>query len=125
MCPNLGSNFVRSKLFASYLDNIFGKSIQFCITGGSHISDQTLRIINGIGYPLVNGFGSTEIGISSFASPKPLKVRISESIGKPFDTFEYKLGEHDELLVKGKSAYHAMLVDGKWKIRNKQEFIIK
>ena len=123
MCPNLGSNFVRSKLFASYLDNIFGKSIQFCITGGSHISDQTLRIINGIGYPLVNGFGSTEIGISSFASPKPLKVRISESIGKPFDTFEYKLGEHDELLVKGKSAYHAMLVDGKWKIRNKQEFI--
>lgn len=123
MCPNSGSNFVRTKLFASYLDNIFGKSIQFCITGGSHISEETLQIINGIGYPLVNGFGSTEIGISSFASPKPLKTRISESIGKPFDTFEYKFGENDELLVKGKSAYHAMLVDGEWKIRDKGEFI--
>lgn len=118
-----GPNFVKNKLFASYLDNIFGKSIQFCISGGSYISKNTLRVINGLGYPLVNGFGSTEIGISSFADPKHVANRLDNSIGKPFDTFEYQIGENNELLVKGKSTYNSILENGEFIKREKSEFI--
>lgn len=123
LMPRKGPNFVKNKLFASYLDNIFGKSIQFCITGGSYISENTLRVINGLGYPLVNGYGSTEIGISSFVDPKRVKNRLKNDIGIPFDTFKYEVSKDNELLVKGNSTYHAILVDGKFVERDHASFI--
>lgn len=121
--PKRGPRFVKNKLFSKYLDQIFGKSIQFCITGGSYISENTLKVINGIGYPLVNGFGSTEIGISSFANPKNIKSRVTNTIGKPFDGFKYQLGNNHELLVNGNSLYHSMLQDGEFIKRDKEEFL--
>ena len=106
-----------------YLKDILGPSIQFCITGGSQITNETLKIVNAIGYPLVNGYGSTEIGISSFANPKKLKTRVIDSIGVPFKYFEYSLSAENELLVKGSSTYHAILKNGEWEIRDKSSFI--
>lgn len=121
--PLTGARFVRNKLFKQYLDNIFGPTINVCITGGAAISKNTLRVINGLGYPLVNGFGSTEIGISSFSSLKRVKTRLSDSIGEPFDAFEYRVSNEGELLVKGNPSFNAMFYKDRFIERDRGEYI--
>ena len=55
-----------SKLaFREVRDNLFGESIIFMITGGSFLDPEVQAFFNGIGYRLVNGYGMTEIGITS------------------------------------------------------------
>ena len=98
-----GTAFVRNVLFKKYLDQIFGTSIRFCITGGSSISKDTLRMINLFGYPLVNGYGSTEIGIVSLCNSNSIDDRLSTSIGTPFESVSFKK-EGDRLFVLSKSS---------------------
>ena len=93
--------------------SLFGPSVKFCITGGGAIKDSTLRLINALGYPLYNGYGMTEIGITSVELDK--FSRLMNSIGFPFSSVEYKVVD-GELYVKGDSISHKMLVDGKLEI---------
>ncbi|MGI5971172.1 MAG: AMP-binding protein [Oscillospiraceae bacterium] len=84
---------------------LLGDKIRFCITGGGAISTETMRIINGIGYPLYNGFGMTEVCITSVELRNNAKARIRASIGKPFYGVEYRVlapegGGPGELAIK-------------------------
>ena len=100
-----GSKFgfkLTNKIMTEVQEKIFGSSIKFLITGGGYISNSTIELLNGIGYPLYNGYGMSEIGITSVELRKGIKERISGSIGKPLPTVEYKI-ENDILYVKGKS----------------------
>lgn len=97
-----GNYLVRNCLFKKYLKQIFGSSIKYCISGGAFISDETLKTINLLGYRLVNGYGSTEIGITSLCNSNKIKNRIIPSIGKPFEFVEYKI-ENSSLFVKSSS----------------------
>lgn len=99
--PKLGMKIAR-KLFKRITDKTFGDSISFLISGGGYISDETLYILNGVGYPLHNGYGSSEIGITSVELGKKLKHRIRGAVGKPFDSVSYSIID-DKLMVKGKS----------------------
>lgn len=119
---NLGNSIVKG-MFGNYLENIFGKSIKFCVTGGSYVSKETLRIINGLGYPLMNGYGSTEVGISSLTKCKPIKTRLDFSIGVPFENFEYAIADNNELLIKGNCVYNSMLKEGIWIKRDVSGFV--
>ena len=118
--PRHGSRFVKNVLFKAYIGKILGNSLQFCITGGTAISAETLKIINGLGYPLVNGYGSTEIAISSFVNPISIKARNSLSIGEPFKNYKYTLNERKELCVETSAGYHSALIDGKFVERDKK-----
>lgn len=99
--PNLGLVLTR-KLMSEVQNQVFGKSIKFLITGGGYISPNTLRILNGVGYPLYNGYGMSEIGITSVELRKKAKYRLLESIGKPFEYIDYKI-ENQKLYVKSLS----------------------
>ena len=99
--PELGAKIAR-KMFKRITSLIFGDSIKFTISGGGYISDEALKLINGIGYPLFNGYGSTEIGITSVELRKKAKYRILGSVGKPFKSLEYQING-DVLEVRGKS----------------------
>lgn len=115
--PHHGPSFVRNKLFKKYLDKIFGTSISFCISGGGSISSETLRIINGIGYPLSNGYGATEIGITSLENSNNVINRISGCVGFPLGSVKYILNNKDNissLSVKGDSICNKLMVDDKW-----------
>lgn len=68
-----------------------GKHIRFCISGGGFLSPRTASIINGLGFPLYNGFGMTEIGIASVEMSGKVEQRLKCSIGKPFHGVEYKI----------------------------------
>ncbi len=72
-------------------DQLLGHKIRFCISGGGYINNETLNVINGIGYPLYNGYGMTEVGVTSVELSYKVEYRLKGSIGRPFHDVEYKL----------------------------------
>ena len=99
----LGADGLAARLLSEVRDGLFGDSIRFLITGGSHIKAETLRFFNGIGYHIVNGYGMTEIGITSVERSSTKKVANSVSIGAPFGYTEYMIGPGGVLMVRGKT----------------------
>ena len=97
-------DLIAKKAFKEVRDNLFGESVTFMISGGSCISTEVLSFFNGIGYHLANGYGMTEIGISSVELSMSKKALNSASIGAPFGMTEYKIDEATgELLVRSKT----------------------
>lgn len=109
--PHLGT-VIAKKLMREITDAVFGPSIQFCISGGSYLRSSALHLINGIGYPLHNGYGMSEIGITSVELGARIIDRNRNSIGKPFESVEYRLGEDGTLFVRGHSICRTVMIDG-------------
>jgi len=102
ICPSLGRMFAK-KVFKELRSSAFGDSIQFLITGGGLISLSVLEMFNGVGYRLANGYGMTEIGITSVELSNKTKWLNSGSVGEPLPSVEFKI-VNNELLVKGASS---------------------
>ena len=116
------SALVSKKAFREVRENLFGESPKFMISGGGFIREDVLRFFNHIGYHLSNGYGMTEIGITSVElSSDPVKL-ISGTIGKPVDSVEYKINEAGELLAKGFSICSYILEDGRKTIVNPEDW---
>lgn len=103
----------------SIKNQLLGRKIRCCISGGGYISPETLNIINGIGYPLYNGYGMTEAGVTSVELAQKVEYRLKGSIGKPLYGVEYKLADTKalspnvgELLIKSEFIHSLEIVDG-------------
>jgi acyl carrier protein len=105
--------FLSKKLLSEVRDGLFGDSIRFFITGGSQIKTSTLAFYNGIGYHIVNGYGMTEIGITSVERSSNKKIANSASIGAPFGYTEYKIDDDGILCVRGKTRASRIMQGGK------------
>ena len=93
--------------------NILGKHVRYCISGGGYLSNDTLRTVNGLGYPLYNGYGMTEIGVTSVELSPDVKQRLLGYIGKPLHGVEYKVSEeNNELLVKSPTIHIREIIAG-------------
>lgn len=109
--PRFGIRLAK-RMFKEIQAKLFGDSLTFLITGGSYISPEAIRIINAIGYPLFNGYGMSEIGITSVELRLRANKRIRASIGSPFESVSYKI-EDKILFVKGTSlAYKTISKEG-------------
>lgn len=107
------AGFAGSKLVLRALQKkILGDKITFCIAGGSALSKETLRMINGVGYPLYNGYGMTEVGVTSVELSPNVIQRNKGAVGKALTNVEYKL-ENGELLVKAPQIHSETLINGK------------
>ena len=104
--PIIGRCFTKFA-FAPVREKMFGDSIRFMITGGSSVPGYVLEFFNAIGYPLANGYGMTEIGITSVELSKKAGIRNSGSVGTPLKGIEYKT-ENGRLFVRGKSCAHSI-----------------
>lgn len=100
------------RLLKKVTNQLFGPSVYFCITGGSYIKDETLRLINALGYPLLNGYGMTEVSITSVVLSNKFADRISGSVGKPLPSVQYSIADDGELLIKGESISHKIMING-------------
>lgn len=109
--PILGKTF-RKIAFKEVRENLFGESISVLITGGSEINPEVFKFFNGIGYRFVNGFGMSEICISSFEMSNSFKLINSGSVGKPFDNVKYTIDENGCLLVESASMSRYVLEGG-------------
>ena len=111
MSPVYG-NTATQKLLSEVTDKLFGQSVKFCISGGSALHRDAAELINSLGYPLHNGYGSSELGITSVE----LRVRSDRrklcSVGQPFDAVEYELRD-GELFVKSDTRCCRRMVEGK------------
>ena len=119
--PNYGRR-VANKALKQIQTQLFGDSVLFCISGGGSIPKETLYLINAIGYPLYNGYGSTEMGITSVELRHNVKYRLLGTVGKPLDSINYQI-EDDELLIKGTSTCSKIIYkDGKEELINKNDW---
>ena len=109
--PYAGTNIAKF-IMGEVTDSIFGPSIVFCISGGSYLKESALKMFNGIGYPLHNGYGMSEIGITSVELRPLPKQRNLNSVGHPIGSIEYKVSDHGTLLVKGESLSKKIMIDG-------------
>ncbi len=98
---------------------LLGRKIRFCISGGGYLSYDTMNVINGIGYPLYNGYGMTEAGVTSVELSPRVEYRLKGSIGKPLHGIEYKLVDTKplqpnvgELMIKSEIIHDHEIIDG-------------
>ena len=111
LCPDLGAEMAKFFL-RQVTDKLFGRSVMFCITGGSYLRNSAMELLNGIGYSLHNGYGMSEIGITSVELRRRPKHRNLNSIGHPFTSVAYRLDKDGVLQVKGSSLCVKKLVNG-------------
>ncbi len=109
--PSLGATLAK-RMLGQVTDQLFGDSVMFCINGGSYLRDSAMELLNGIGYQMHNGYGMSEIGITSVELRKRPKDRNRNSIGHPFTAVEYRLNEEGILQVKGKTLCVKKLING-------------
>lgn len=98
---------------------LLGKKIRYCISGGGYISAETMNTINGIGYPLYNGYGMTEAGVVSVELSPRVEYRLKGSIGKPLYGVEFKLRNTTklhpnvgELMIKSNITHQREIING-------------
>ena len=95
---------------------LLGNKVRFCISGGGFLSRETLTTINGLGYNLYNGFGMTEIGVTSVELSPEVEVRLKGRIGHPLHGVEYKIendAQNGELMVKSPTIHVREIINGK------------
>ena len=119
--PRAGRWIARNILFKSVQEQALGRGVRFCISGGGALRSDTLRLINGIGYPLYNGYGMTEIGIASVELRHKASERMEGSIGKLFPSLESRFSS-DSLWVRGFTCYNAFYENGKRIERNPMDW---
>lgn len=124
ICPKLGLFVARKILFKDVRDQIFGKSVCFCISGGGFLSDEAVEILNGIGYSMHVGYGMTETGITAVELSEKPKIRNLNTVGLPLKGVEYKINEDGVLCVKGELLHCAIISEKGRQGRNQNEYFI-
>ena len=100
------ANFLSAKVGQS-VRNVFGGRIRAVISGGAALSSNIARTFIGLGVNILQGYGMTEaspvIAVNRFECNHPTTV------GVPLVNIDVKLGDNDELMVKG-----PILMSGYW-----------
>lgn len=94
MCP-----LVR-KVSSTLLDQ-FGGRLRIAISGGAALSSKVARTFCGLGLPIIQGYGMTEA--SPIIAGNNRTLNQPNTVGKPFNNVEVRLGEGDEIQIKGPS----------------------
>ncbi len=115
--PEQGLALASGKLFEGTLKQLLGNKVRCVIIGGSFAPEENLRLFNQLGYYTVVGFGMTETGVTSVESSMDYDVRMSGSVGKPFDSAEYRVLNPGadgigELAIRGGTLHTAKLENG-------------
>jgi long-chain acyl-CoA synthetase len=86
-------------LVADRILSRLGGRMRLAISGGAPLSPKLSHCFIGLGLPLLQGYGLTEA--SPIVTANMLRNNVPESVGVALPGVELRLGDHDELLVKG------------------------
>ncbi|HET8664879.1 MAG TPA: long-chain fatty acid--CoA ligase [Nocardioides sp.] len=87
------------KLVFSKIRERFGGRVRFFISGAAALNQDIAEWFNAAGVLILEGYGMTESSAGSFVNhPEGYKIG---SVGRVFPGSEVKLGEGDEILIKG------------------------
>jgi len=101
-----------SKVISYVQKQLLGNHVRYCISGGGFLSNDTLTTINGLGYPLYNGYGMTEVGVTSVELSPEVVTRLKGRIGHPLHGVEYAIAENKELLIKSDTIHIKEIIGG-------------
>ena len=87
------------KLVANKITGRLGGRLKVAISGGAALAPEISKVFVSLGVPILQGYGLTEA--SPVVSVNRLDNNIPASIGIPLPGVEVRIGEGDELLVKG------------------------
>ena len=105
-------------IFADVDNQLFGTDMEQIIIGGSHMTEENLRMINALGYSTLCGFGMTEMAVTSAECRTDLENRLSGSVGWPMEITRYRVipdGDdpmHGELWIQSSAMHIGRLVGG-------------
>lgn len=88
-------------LFYKKIRQKFGNNFRFAISGGAALEFHVAQLFISIGITIAQGYGLTEY--SPVISVNRLEDNDPHSVGEPLPGVEIRIGENDELLIKGKS----------------------
>ncbi len=87
------------RLVAAPVRAEFGGRLRIAFTGGAPIGEAVIRLFLALGLDILQGYGMTELApVVSVNAPDDNDER---SVGRPLPGVEVKLGENQELLVRG------------------------
>ena len=90
---------VLRRLVADKILGHLGGRMRIAISGGAALSPRLLHCFVGLGLPLLQGYGLTEA--SPIVTGNTLENNVPASVGKALPGVEIRLGDLDELLVRG------------------------
>lgn len=100
----LADRFILSKLRAK-----IDKRLRFIVCGGAPAPTSVLSFFNAIGIPTLEGYGMTETSaptnVNRIGHVKP------GTVGPPLASIEIKIGDDDEILVRGPSIFRGYFKD--------------
>jgi long-chain acyl-CoA synthetase len=86
-------------LVAAKILSRLGGRLRVAISGGAPLAPKLSHCFIGLGLPLLQGYGLTEA--SPIVTGNTLENNVPESVGVALPGVEIKLGDRDELLVRG------------------------
>jgi long-chain acyl-CoA synthetase len=86
-------------LIASQFRRLGGGRLRVVISGGAPLNGQVAKLLHILGFNIMEGYGLTELS-PVVCSNLVGNVRLG-TVGKPLDDVEVRVGENDEILVKG------------------------
>ena len=87
------------KIIAGKVRARLGGQLRIIISGGAPLSPEIARVFIGLGLPIYQGYGLTET--SPVVSVNIIENNNPAGVGLPLPGIEVKIGNHDELLVRG------------------------
>lgn len=88
-----------NRLVAQKVASKLGGNMRAAVSGGAALSEEIAKVFIGLGVPIVQGYGLTET--APIVSANPLENNIPASVGLPIRGVKVRVGDEDELLVKG------------------------
>ena len=83
----------------SALRKIAGGRLRLLVCGGAPLDKKLAKLLLILGFNIVEGYGLTEASLA--VSTCALEDNHLGTVGKPYPTTQIKIGENDEILVKG------------------------
>ncbi|MGN1130342.1 MAG: AMP-binding protein, partial [Ruminococcus sp.] len=120
--PHIGASIIRNTVFKSVRKQALGTNLHFLISGGGFISPETLRVLNGLGYSLYNGYGLTECGILSVNLSRKAEDRLTTNCGPLFSNVDYRINENSQLEITNNNTFIGTYKNGDF-IEFTEEFI--
>lgn len=86
-------------LVASKFRNAAGGRIRLIVSGGASLDKQVAKVLFIVGFKIVEGYGMTEASPVIACNPDD-NIRLG-TVGKPLKGVEVRIGEQDEIMVRG------------------------
>src|SRR5699024_12250802 len=91
------THLVLDRLVYSKIRDGVGGSVRYCITGGSAMSQDLLHWFRGIGVPVYEGYGLTEVAAAATVDFEDQQIG---TVGPPVGGMTLRTNELGEVLVK-------------------------